>query len=194
MLKASPFSPVDYEYAGQIQPYLIFQRRHLTALRDVFSFKVDYGYGYLLRWLITRWPTADAAVVTALAPPLYFEVSSAGASKRRQLQPITLNLNTTPAGHALPIGPLTPAYAAAPGVTYDVAAPSPAAPDNLFSRNFSSALPSSHKILNYLFPYGSTILIETTGQNGTIPAYVDLCLFGYYVPEKALRMWGGTRG
>jgi len=161
----SAFSPVNLEIAEQVQPYMIYQRVTLVSPREFYGFRIDYGYGYLLRRLRVRWPTIAAG--PALAPSLSFEIFSKGSIKARQSQPIPFSLNSTPTdrglGYTSPVGP-------------------PLAD--------AAAIPGSFKILNWLFPYGSTIELHITGQTGGAPAYVDVVYDGYYIPEESLALWG----
>lgn len=160
----SAFLPVDLEVAQQSQPYLIYERITLANPRDYFTFRIDYGYGYLLRRLRTRWPIITAG--PGLAPTLSFEIFSKGSIRARQLQPIPFALNSSPAGFLVTTSPV------GPPLTDGV------------------AIPGNFKLLNYLFPYGSTIELHITGQAGGAPAFVDIVLDGYYVPEKSLGLWG----
>jgi len=160
----SAFVPIQLEVAEQVQPYFIYNRILLPTAREYYNFRIDYGYGYLLRRVRARWPMVNAAG-TGLAPELYLELYSAGVVKARQAQPIPFDVQSTPGNRILstsPVAPLTD----------------------------GTGMPGNFKILNYLFPYGSNIEAIITGQNGTDPTYVDIVYEGYYVPEAALSLWG----
>jgi len=159
---------IGLEIARQITPYYLYQRLHLIHYREYFNYKVENGGGYMLRRLTVKYPSVDARGTT-YNPQIEIEHFDNAVNKARQINPIPARLYAPPAGHE---------------DIAVIAAPSPV--DNTaFGVNMTSSQRLNHKILNYYFPYGDTILVHITGQDTTNPSYVDLLFEGYFMPVKA---------
>lgn len=146
------------------QPYFIYQRLTLTNTVEHFLFPVDYGFNYLLRDIVTKYPEVDAAGAT-FGPDLSFTPVHTYQSRKTSNVPVPFGLVSTP-GSA--------------GVQVNAAA------------QMTATGPKNQKKFNVIFPYRDSIHIEITGQNGTTPVLVDIVLVGYLIPNRELSMWGGN--
>jgi hypothetical protein len=161
------FKPVDVRTAAQSQPMFVYNRIALTVPRVFVLYVVPYGFNYLLRRIVSRWNERGAATID---PSLNLEMFNAASSRPRQEDPIPFGMLSSPCGGDVQAiaEPLNPS-----GVTMTV---SPR---------------QSLRILNIAYPYGDSIRLEVTGQVAGAPAWVDVMLEGYLLPESLLAMWGG---
>jgi len=165
-------SPVDLEFAQQSQPYFIYEKRFLSKPIERFTWKIDYGFGYLLRRFVCLWPDATFVGTAAMSPTLYAEWFDTGTGKARQVQPIPLDLTSSPNRY----GEIQPI---------------------VNGLRIGAGLRGSFKILNWFYPYADTIELRITGQDVSglhhcgvpNPPFVHVLLDGYYVPEKTLDLW-----
>lgn len=146
------------------QPYFIYQRLTLINTVEHFLQSVDFGFDYLLRNLIVKYPEVDAAGAT-FGPDLSFTPVNSYADMKTSNFPVPFGLVATP-GSA--------------GVQVNAAA------------QMTATGPKNQKKFNVVFPYRDRIHIEITGQNGTTPVLVDIVLVGYLIPNRELSMWGGN--
>lgn len=148
------------------QPYFIYKRIQLTSVKAFFLHPIDYGFDYLLRNIIVKYPEVDSTGAN-YGPKLRFESVETSASRRVQNVPIPFELVTTP-GSA--------------GVQINAAL------------QMTATGPNAKKMINVVHPYRDNIHIEITGQNGTLPVIVDIVTVGYLIPNKNLSMWGDDGG
>jgi len=160
-------APVNLEFSAQSQPFFIYENRTIAAPIERFAWRIDYGFGYLLRRIVTHWTTQQGSYFN---PFLRIELFDTGTGKARQVQSIPLDLITTP--NRVSIN--SPKFG-----------------------NFEqgAGVRGSSKILNWYYPYGDTIEARITGQVfapvpvAWRPVNVGIMLEGYYVPEKSLGLW-----
>lgn len=164
------FDRVSLDVAGQVQPYFVYSRVSLAVPRAYVLFSVPYGFNYLLRRVVSRWPERGAATID---PSLSVELFNGASSRPRQVAPVPFGLFSSPAGD-------------------DVATVASPAPGGV---SMTAAPLQSLRIVNIAFPYGDTVRLEVTGQVAGAPAWLDLVLMGYLIPESALALWkGAARG
>lgn len=141
------------------QPFFIYRRVTLNVPVAYMFFQLDYGFWYLLRKVHAKYAEQDGA---NYFPPLNIFAVQKGINKETQNAPVPLNLFTTP-GSA--------------GLVYT-------APD------VSCGSVKFAKLQNIVYPFRDNLEFQITGQNlATGPAYVDLCLIGYYMPVTDNEMW-----
>jgi hypothetical protein len=185
------FDRVDVKTAKAVQPFWIFHRLRFTPtgnVKQIFIEKINPGFVYLLRNLFIKcngfYRFISEGTIELTQNPFYCEIFSCGNLKKRQCQPITVQLIATPGPYGL--GNL------GKGVVY-LSAPS-AVDANIFSVNATSQGPTCVKKLNYFFVSGDGIRIEfTTTLNSYWTVYLDCVLDGYYIPEKELAYWEGAQ-
>jgi hypothetical protein len=166
--------PIRVNLTKQLQPYLIYLRTALTHFREYINYTLPYGYGYLLRRVLANWPTVNPAGVK-YSGNLRLEFMGVGTWKSRQIDPNPLSLFSSPAGQGDDLaGPGVRQYAGVGGAVV-----------------FTSANRASWRILNYQYLFGDTFNLHVTGQDSIDPAYFDLVLHGYLIPERSLSMWQG---
>jgi hypothetical protein len=163
---------ISLDFARQAQPYFIFKRLNLTHYREYFTFQFDFGWNFLLRQFVAKWPEIPATVVfpNVQNPYLNFEFFCTGSIvKARQNTPI--------AGNQFSVGSRDVAA---------VAAPDPVDAD-IFSVCFTATAPKYVKNLNWLYSYRDALRIDITGQNATVlPAYCDIILKGFKIENTDL--------
>jgi hypothetical protein len=158
-------SKVDLNFAGQSQPYFLIFERSLVHPTEVFTYKLDYEYGYILRRIIAKY---TGMVGTTLVPDLFIECFDPALGQAKQTSAYPLPLITTQNN----------------GGFSEI---------EVSGQLSCKSSKTSEKILNYYYAYGSTIRIDVTGggnpiMSGYTPTYplLWLMLDGYYVPEKSL--------
>ena len=169
-------TPVNLDMMGQAQPYFLYEKRFIHFPIERFFWRIDYGFGYLLRRVVISWPYTLIANGGFPTPELYAQFFDSGTGKARQVDPIPVSLFSSPASFS----------EKSPTANFP-------APD----MRVGCGVRGSFKILNWYYPYGDTIELRITGQDtigaqhcGQInPPYVRVMLDGYYVPEKSLEMW-----
>lgn len=167
----TPLSTINRLIAAGSQPLFVFNRLALNGPRVFVLFTVPYGFNYLLRRIVSRWPSRGAA---AIDPDLNVEAFSVGSGVARQNVPIPFGLFSSPAGDDA------------------VSVVEPGAPLGVSG---TAAERMSTKIINLAFCYGDTIRLEITGQTGLgAPPWVDVVMEGYLASERALAMWSRQRG
>jgi hypothetical protein len=179
---------INLDIARDVFPLVIYKRLQVGHYREYFTHQIDYGFGYLLRYVRIKYPAyapVKPDLVTALpvgrfdSEKIVLEFFDAASFKARQPAPFTAELISSP------------------GADGCYAMTAPAAVDQYgFGVNFSATpTPLSTSYLNFLYKNGDTIRIDITGQsyNGSIfaPGFIDIALFGYYIPERSIEMNGG---
>ena len=180
---------IDLQTAKDTLPYFIYKRIPIAHFREYFTFRIDYGFGYLLRSVRVKYPELSPAFSNILASSVPGSGVTAGTMqleffdqanfKARQPLPFPARLISTPGSDK----------------SLQYAAPSPVDADGL-NVNLSAA-PEIKSVsnLNFLYKYGDVIRIDITGQvysgGKWSPYFMDLQLCGYYVPQKSLAMYGG---
>jgi len=167
-------SAVESLVARESQPYFVFGRYALTVPRVYVMYSVPWGFNYLLRRLVVRWPGRNA-LAGVTRDPVFLEIVNTAQAIRRQTLPVLSELVSSPCGDD------------------SWSAVEPSAPLGLSA---TCASLQSTKILNIAVPYGDTIRLEVTAQSpGTTrcPEFVDLVMLGYLLPECAVAMWQGKR-
>lgn len=155
---------VPINFTKQPIPYFLYKRIRLNHYREYFVFRIPYGYGYFLRRFAYKYPEFSGS---SFCPPLSFEFFDKAANHSRQLEPIT-GENLSSPGCA--------------GKVQSSAAPA-AVDQNIFGLNFTATQPKFSKTLNYFFPNNDTLEIHITGQDLTLPGYVDIMLQGFYIAD-----------
>lgn len=144
------------------QPYFVYQRITLTSPVEYFFYAIDYGFDYLLRNLIIKYPEVDNTGAI-FGPQLSFEAVESAINRRVQNTPIPFNLVSTPGSSGVAVN----------------------AADQMTATG-----PKNQKKLNVLYPYRDNIEFRITGQNGTTPELIDIVTVGYLIPKRDLKMWG----
>lgn len=167
----SAWDHVDLAFQKQISPYFIYTKVDFSPgeFRRIVSFRVDNGFGYLLRYVTATWH--DIAVVLRATHQLNdCMIEFFVRRQSRQNNPLPLNIISSPAS----------------AVSSDqIAGLLPAQPLG------------SHKFLNLFYQYGDQIEIHLTRGGNALdsaptvdPAYtVYLVLKGYNIPEPRSRIW-----
>lgn len=170
---------IDTKLAEKVFPFWIYKRVKPTAYREFVTYKIEYGYGYFLRFLKFQYAFCETLTQNVSAPQIKIEAYDNARFKARQ--PLAFD----------------PALIATPGVTFNevTAAPDPVDNDG-YGYNFSCLQgPLNCTPLNWYYQYGDVIRVDITGQNLTPsanPVIIDVLLQGYYVPQEAFELWGGN--
>ena len=171
---------INVEFARQSAPFFLFFEKILTHGSELFTFRIDYGYGYLLKRFICRYDGVDITT-GKLAPALFVEFFDNYNGRARQVEPSPLPLLSTP-NHG-------------GNVEHEVR--NPGGPD-LFTVKTGK---TSEKILNFNYPYMDVLRFAITGGGVPMKTYygdvypsIEIVLDGYYVPETSLEMWEQRRG
>jgi hypothetical protein len=171
---------INVEFARQSSPHFIFFERILTRAVETFSYRLDYGYGYLLKRFICRYDGVNIST-GKLAPPLFIEFYDNYNGRRRQVAPSPLPLLSTPNNGG--------------GVEHEI---QQAGGPDLFTVKTPK---TSEKILNFNYPYMDTLRFDITGGGVPMKTYygpvfpsIQIVLDGYYVPETSLEMWEKSHG
>lgn len=166
---------LDVNYLKQQVPAWFYRR--ISSQPDInkqvdFLVPIDWGYGYLLRSIKTKWQDKQGAGEPDSGNlDIKFIRTTRGRELQNDFYPV--RLISTPAE---------------PGVTV-VAAPAPVDND-IFSVCFTATPVKNVIILNYYYQYRETIYIKLLiGGEIEQGAYVDMLLDGYYIPEKNLPLW-----
>jgi hypothetical protein len=145
--------------------------------RKILYYKVDNGFGYLLRYYTAAWYFFNVfgesgTVPAGNAPTIEFYVQR----QSRQSDPIPMNLETSQGEY----------ISAALNTPNPADSPIPAEPLK------------SAKILNYFYQFGDMVefhvtrdpnLLDTYPVRGLVSQVVHLVLKGYDVPEPQARIW-----
>lgn len=148
------------------QPYFVYQRITLISPIEYFFFHIDFGFYYLLRNLIVKYPEVDSTGAI-FGPHLRFETVQRSTEQYAQDEPIPIELVSTP-GSA--------------GISINAAA------------QMTTQGPSSQKKFNVIYPHRDNIEIKISGQNGTTPELIDIVAVGYLIPFNKVNMWGENDG
>lgn len=169
---------INLEFARQYAPYFIFFERVLTRARELFTFRIDYGYGYLLKRFVCRYDGVNI-LTGKLADPLYIEFFDNYNGRGRQVEPSPLPLLSTPNNGG--------------NIEYEIQSQVP----HTFTVKTGK---KSEKILNFNYPYmdvlrfaiiGGGVPLGVTYAGAQYPS-IEIMLDGYYVPEQSLEMWEKT--
>lgn len=169
---------IDVDLAREVLPYFVYQPIHVLHAKEVFTFQVDYSYGYWLRHIRVKYPERlypGNLLNATFSPTLNIEIYDVADGKARQSTPFKVQLISTPGKEGA-----TQQAAAAPVDT------------NNFGIEFT-ADPAIKSVsnLNFLFRSGGAFKIEFSGQEYKSnvqlwsPEYIELFIEGYYVPRRA---------
>lgn len=158
---------IDVDKARGVQPYFIYRRLNLIAWKNPFFFPIPDGYWYYIHRLYSQWPEVDAAGVV-FAPEISIENPENSRHIVHENNPVPLRLFTTPAEH---------------NTVINVA-------------GLLTAMPPLPTInIDYVLPQHDNIQLYVSGQNATpFPAWIDIVICGYLVPDTRLPQWRGTNG
>lgn len=165
---------IDINYSKQAFPFFIYKRLAGALSPSYFFFQFPYGYGYWMRRIIARWPeSVSGEAGSVIAPEIYVDM----VARMRQINEpsgIPLQIISSPCEFGVQTPALVP-----PGT----------APNGL---EFSAAQFQSAKVLDQYYPYNDNMNLKISGQFSAAvpasPAYVDIMIQGYYVPEKTLNV------
>ncbi len=145
-------------------PYLIYQRILLPAnARGQFFFPVENGYYYWLRHIRCKWPEVGAA---AFNQGMNIEIRGSARHREYQDAPVSLRLLSTPCGNGV-------ALVGAAGMT--------------------ATGPGSVKLIDEILFQRDNIEIYISGHNAVpFPAFIDILLIGYMIPDKRNVQFRGT--
>lgn len=156
---------IDVEKISGTYPLFIYRRLALPTDRVPFFFPIDPGFWYWLRFIRAKWPEIDAAGAT-FAPELTIEIVESAVHRVHQNATFNLRLITSPASNGVQINA---------------------------GGQMTATGPRSQKMLNEIRPQRDNITFYISGQNATpFPAFIDLVVFGYMIPDSALMQWKGT--
>jgi hypothetical protein len=157
----------------QVSPSFLYYKVIFNngEFRRILSYRVDNGFGYLLRYVTATWneyvyfPPNGSEGHYALADSIDIEFYIRRQS--RQSNPIPLRCISSPCS----------------------AVSNPLSPEALFAQPIGS-----HKVLNFFYQYGDTVELHLTRgstetESFTPPAILHLVLKGYNVPEPTSRVW-----
>jgi len=147
----------------EVQPYYVYQRVTLNSPQCFWLFTIDYGFYYLLRRIVIKYPEISALGV--YGPHLRFELYQRAQDTLQQVEPIPDDLFCTP-------GPN--------GVLIDAGG------------NMSESAPKAGKLLNIVYPFRDNLEVRVNGWNGTSPVICDIMMQGYLIPAGTLTMWDGS--
>lgn len=165
---------LDIDYLKQQVPAWFFRRLTSNSINKYIDFliPIDWGYGYLLRSIKSKWRDVAGAGEPNSG---HLDIKFIKTTRARELQNdyYPVRLISTPGEN---------------GVNF-VAAPNPVDND-IFSKCFAATPVKNVLILNYYYQYRETMYIKLL-IGGLIEQdnYVDILLDGYYIPEKSLPLW-----
>lgn len=155
----------DATRARSVYPNFVYQRINLIAGNNWFLFPIDSGYWFWMRGIRAKWPEIDTAGLV-FAPEIFIQINESSRNRVHQNAPVPIRLIATPASNNVQInatGELT-----ATGVT-------------------------SAKMLNEIRPARDNITFIITGQNATpFPAWIDIVVIGYMIPDADFAYWRGS--
>jgi hypothetical protein len=149
-------------------PFFIFQRVALIPnARGVFLYPIETGYWYWLRKILCKWAEVDAAGAVFI-PDMLIEISGSSRHRSYQDNPVSLRLLSSPCGN---------------GVNINVAG------------QMTATGPSSAIAIDELLPQRDNIVMHFSGNNATpFPAFINVCLVGYMIPDNKMIQFRGTNG
>ena len=166
---------LNYDLLRQQTPAFYYKRFRIltgTAFKFYFLIPLDFGYGYLLRRISSKWANFTGEV----QPPLDYELIHTTRGRKLNNIPAPLRLISTPGTD---------------GVTV-VNAPSPV--DNAgFNVCMSDEPLKNRVVINEYYFYRETLYLNLYFRavaGVEIDRYIDIMLDGYLIPEKDLEMWG----
>lgn len=149
--------------------------------KQIFSIPLDYGFGYLLRNISSRWSAFDHGGAL-FSNGLDIELVHWTRGRRLQNFPYPLRLISTP-GETEPIPPAVTGYVASP-LPVDTTG---------FSINFFASPVRNRIVINEYYFYRETLYLELQFRSraalSTDTNYIDVMLDGYLIPERSLDMW-----
>lgn len=156
---------IDVNKLTEIVPLFIYQRINLFAnARGAFLYPIENGYWYWIRHIRCQWPEVDAAGVV-YNPGMAIEIRGSARHREYQNAPIPLRLLSSPCGNGVRL--TAPAGMTATG-------------------------PTSFKIIDEMLPQRDNIELYFTGHNVTpFPAFIDVMLVGYMIPDKKMVQFRG---
>jgi hypothetical protein len=154
---------IDTTLTKSIYPNYIYRRVNLVSGTNYLLFPIEYGYWYWLRAVRAKWPEVDAAGAV-FAPELFIEINE--ATRVHQRAPVPLRLITSPASNGVQINA---------------------------GGQMTATGPRAVKMLNEIRASRDNITIIITGQNATpFPAFVDILIMGYMIPDSEFINWRGS--
>lgn len=148
-----------------IFPFLIYQRINMIGAKNRFLFPIEAGYWFFLRFIRAKWAELDAAAAT-FAPEINIEVVESAVHRVHQNNPFPFRLITSPASHGVQINA---------------------------GGQLTATGPRREKTLDEMRPYRDNITLLLSGQNATpFPAFVDVAVVGYMIPDKSCVEWKGS--
>ena len=158
---------IDVNNARQVQPYVIYRRINMITGKNPLFFPIPYGYWYYIHRIYSQWPELDTAGLV-FAPEISFENPENSRHIVHENNPVPIRLVTSPAEHNTQINAAGLLTAMPPLKTVDI---------------------------DYVLPQRDNIQIYVSGQNATpFPAWIDIMMLGYLVPDVRLPHWRGTNG
>ena len=156
----------DFDLLREGQPWFLYKRVSLVDPVGYCFFPLEYGFWYLLRKVNMKYADTDVAGANR-TNRLNVEAILRGTNKIPQNEPIPFDLLSSP-------GP---------------AGVAPGAGGQLTATGVKTS-----KLLNTLYPFRDNIELYVTGQQTSLPAFVDIVCIGYLIPEKSFHMWEGGQG
>ncbi len=146
------------------QPYFIYQRVLLTTLPSAYMF-FTLDFGY---WYLLREIHVKYPADNTLVqyPDLNIFALQKGNSKESQNVPIPVNLFCTPGSSGV----------------------------QLIGAAITAGQMKAAKLQNIVYAFRDTMHFEISGHTASTPPFIDVCLIGYYLPEKQHAMWSGDNG
>lgn len=159
------YEKIDVNEWKGTYPYIIYQRVNLVAIKNPFFFLIETGYWYLLRHIRAKWAEIDAAGAT-FAPEISIEVIGSARHRVFQNNPIPLRHLTTPTSRGVQI---------------------------TGAGDMTSINPWRTIAFDDVRMHQDNITFLVSGQNATpFPAFVDLIVVGYMIPDNRFLQWKGT--
>lgn len=148
----------------ECQPYFIHRRVALISSVEYVIHPIDYGFWYLLRKIVVKYPEYD---VTGLiyGPKLRIELFQRAQNKLPQNVPIPDDLFCTPGSNNVRI---------------------------TLGGQMTASSPTSAKLQNIVYPFRDGIELRLYGQNGVTPTFAEIVFIGYLVPADRLHYWKGS--
>lgn len=174
--------PLNYDLLRSQVPAFYYKRFKVDDIRIKFYFSIplDYGFGYLLRRISSKWSEEVIPNGNAYHKDVKYTLIHTTRGRRLNDLPAPLRLVSTPAETNV----------------FLAAAPAPVDNDG-YGVCFAATPVKNRLVFNEYYFYRETLFIEfifNLNMNTTpaelITAYLDVMLDGYLIPEKSLEMWG----
>jgi hypothetical protein len=165
----SKIKEIDIEKIRHVSPFWIYHRT-LLAQQAVTQelYTIPYGFWYHMETVTATWPESidlGAPIGLVVRPIVNIAITRIGVSQKAQNEPIPITLISSPGSAGV----------------MDT-------PDGI-----EVAPLTSKKQLNVLLPNNDTIQYQLYDDGTWAGEYMDLCIQGYLIPQKALEMWKGMQ-